>query len=261
MRATLRQQVDPFLQGYSASLEGCGLLNVSACSATQSLPSGGLAVVLYNPGSMPLSSASVRLPVESTGLAVTDSAGKVVPSQLSSTASSSTRGAGTNTPASAAYSLLFSAAVPALGSSVYFVKPSSALPQGAAAEEALETPPQSDTMVLQNDYLKVEFSVSGGGFSSITNLESGVSTSVKQEFLWYASYAEKGKQNSGAYIFRPNSTDTYPVSATPAKLTFVNGSVAQEVRMDVAPWLQATVRLFAGARTIEMEYKVSAMWL
>lgn len=46
----------------------------------------------------------------------------------------------------------------------------------------------------------------------IINKVSGISNTLSQSFHWYHSFVKQNDQNSGAYIFRPNSSDAYPVN-------------------------------------------------
>jgi lysosomal alpha-mannosidase len=59
-----------------------------------------------------------------------------------------------------------------------------------------------------------------------SNAATGVSVPLAQQFWWYnasVGNAEDG-QPSGAYIFRPNSTDPFPVSGETGWREGVGGS-------------------------------------
>lgn len=75
-------------------------------------------------------------------------------------------------------------------------------------------------IVLENDNLRVLFDTVSGKLESITNKLSGVSSSVRQDWLYYSSFAATGsdedKQNSGAYIFRPRGEETMIGNGAPA---------------------------------------------
>jgi hypothetical protein len=115
-------------------------------------------------------------------------------------------------------------------------------------------------VLIENNLVRVEFSSTTGRLSAITNKNTGLTTKVDQDFLWYASAHEEGDfQNSGAYIFRPNSTDAYPACSGVPQLQVVTGSVVQEIRYIACDWLAQTVRLTGNEPHVEFEYHVGAI--
>mgnify|MGYP001214415679 CR=1 FL=1 len=62
-------------------------------------------------------------------------------------------------------------------------------------------------------------------------------------------------QASGAYIFRPNSSELFGFDPRFAPtLEVEEGAVMAEVRMQTSPWASHTVRLAAGAAHLEVEW-------
>jgi len=73
-------------------------------------------------------------------------------------------------------------------------------------------------------------------------------------------------QKSGAYMFRPNSSNVLPPGSGQPTLTVVNGSIAVEVHQTYSPWVTHVIRLFHGEPFVELEYTVGpipkqAPWL
>jgi len=75
---------------------------------------------------------------------------------------------------------------------------------------------------ISNGILTVHFDASSGRISLIEDLVANVNVSASQDFVWYNSSAgdngdtkwgNDGTQNSGAYIFRPNSSEPYAVGS------------------------------------------------
>lgn len=115
-----------------------------------------------------------------------------------------------------------------MGTSTYFVKRSADKPE----------PPRNNKQapgVIQNNAVSVSYDSVSGQINQIRNKITSANVQglfsyiffslfeifiphvphevVKQEFLYYESYQE-GDQNSGAYIFRPKSSNTLPTCRT-----------------------------------------------
>ncbi|MGB1598329.1 MAG: glycoside hydrolase family 38 C-terminal domain-containing protein, partial [Promethearchaeia archaeon] len=104
----------------------------------------------------------------------------------------------------------------------------------------------------------------------MTNLEQGVTIEIDQTLHWYeaaqAGAEDKlcgdGQQKSGAYIFRPNNTaadggDAACVNADcRATLRVLKTQLVSEVEQVFSPWATQTVRLYAGARHVEVEWTI-----
>ena len=69
--------------------------------------------------------------------------------------------------------------------------------------------------------------------------------------------AADSTQNSGAYIFRPNSSTPIPVMTGEVVNTFTKSDTVQEVsQVWVDKWLKQTVRLYKNSRHVEVEFTV-----
>jgi hypothetical protein len=65
-------------------------------------------------------------------------------------------------------------------------------------------------------------------------------------------------QASGAYIFRPNTSNIFPASdsSSPAAVQVLTGPLVQEVHQVISPWLTQVVRLWAGQPYADFEFTV-----
>ncbi|KAA0171253.1 hypothetical protein FNF27_06372 [Cafeteria roenbergensis] len=259
----------------------CPRLNESVCLPAQSASSAGFSVVAFNWLARPRSAVQ-RIPIPDSwaAAAVTSSNGSVV---VSSTL--------TNEPVpfvsdGAARSVFFVAELPAAGFATFKVAPapSAALPKSASA-----VPP-----VISNGLFALQFNPATGELTGATNLRAGINASLKQEWLWYNSSAggpgwgNTGQgpnsfgQNSGAYIFRPNSSTAFPASeadaaafveagatdataaeklqgagrlsgSVPRSVRVTQGKNVVQVQQDFADWLTQTIRLVDGQDFAEIE--------
>ncbi|AWP05172.1 putative lysosomal alpha-mannosidase [Scophthalmus maximus] len=238
------------LTGSSAKRIYCDNLNISVCPLTES--SKKFSVSVYNPLARPVT-WPVRLPVNGTAYTVSDAKGQpvdcqVVPVSRATREVRKNRGFAIN-------ELVFQVQAPPLGFSTYSVSLLQDGPPPAAA-----TKHRAPT-AIQNKFLRVTFDPDTGLLSSLSNLETGQSISLTQNFYWYnASDGNNSEsdQPSGAYIFRPNSSTPFVISQR-AKTETVQNSVVQEVRQWFAPWVSQVVRLYSDSRALELEWTVGPL--
>ncbi|XP_034043246.1 lysosomal alpha-mannosidase [Thalassophryne amazonica] len=224
----------------------CDNLNISVCPLTES--SKKFSVTVYNPLARPVT-WPVRLPVNGTSYAVTDANGKAVDSQVVPVSKSTkevrrNRGFAVN-------ELLFQVQAPPLGFSTYSVSLLRYRPPPTSSQRQAPT-------AIENKFVRVTFDPDTGLLSGLTNLETKQTIKLTQNFYWYnASDGNNFEsiQPSGAYIFRPNSSTPFVISRT-AVTESIQTSVVQEVRQWFAPWVSQVVRLYAGSRTLEMEWTI-----
>ncbi|XP_072039220.1 lysosomal alpha-mannosidase-like [Amphiura filiformis] len=93
----------------------------------------------------------------------------------------------------------------------------------------------------------------------MTDVKSGMSTSVRQSFYYYVSSEgdSDSSQGSGAYIFRPNSTE--PVSLCVDKLIsfeVLKGDISHEIHQQCTSWLSQVIRVYKDERAAEFEWTV-----
>jgi len=138
-------------------------------------------------------------------------------------------------------------------------KPDTVLPKQVVAQD----------VTISNDYYTLTFSGQTGLLSSVSNLNSGVTTPINQSFFWYNSSSGNVAQDqnpgraSGAYAFRPNCTENvlwacepFSVGTGKASISVTSGALVNEVRQVFSDWVTQTVRLYMGSPSIEVEYTV-----
>uniref|UniRef100_A0A8C1WCW0 Alpha-mannosidase n=1 Tax=Cyprinus carpio TaxID=7962 RepID=A0A8C1WCW0_CYPCA len=67
---------------------------------------------------------------------------------------------------------------------------------------------------------------------------------------------KESPQTSGAYIFRPNSSDPFVINKTAETQIVTVSSTVQEVTQWFSPWVSQVVRLYEGHRELELEWTV-----
>jgi len=228
------------------SFSYCQFLNVSVCPALQVLGSGqSVPVVVYNPIAWDRTEY-FRLPVPIKGVEVVLSNGQAVASQVYS-----------NGDFPSSFTLAFAIQIPAMSFTSFVVQRATTSKNNYVP---LVTDPQAPFVALENAFIKAQFDTATGRLASIQNKVTNQLLLVDQQLVWYNASAGNNNlstQASGAYIFRPNRTDTFNLtSSNRASMAFLNGSVVQEIRQKWVPWAYQTVRLYEGASHLEFEHTV-----
>ncbi|KAM6288858.1 LOW QUALITY PROTEIN: lysosomal alpha-mannosidase, partial [Aegotheles albertisi] len=226
----------------------CDALNVSSCPLTEGATR--FTVTLYNPLARRVS-WPIRLPVNGATYTVTDPQGQPVPSQVvpMSNATLGLRGG-----AGAGAELLFQASVPPLGFSTFGV---TRLSHRDPRPPPAQRPPLAQPLEIRNEHLRVLFDPGSGLLSEIQNLDKGISLPVLQSFYWYNSSTgdAASPQPSGAYIFRPNSSE--PIAVTKGVTTsLIKNSLVQELHQNFSSWCSQVLRLHVGQPYLELEWTV-----
>jgi alpha-mannosidase len=120
---------------------------------------------------------------------------------------------------------------------------------------------------ISNGLLNVTFDSSTGMMKHISTAD--VTLEVKQQWGYYTSFdsafdqskdgESRNYQNSGAYIFRPNTPEKnfQPVHAMVKNAVFVNTSVGIDVYVTFdKPWIKQVTRVITGKPYVEIEYTV-----
>nr|CAD7587762.1 unnamed protein product [Timema genevievae] len=230
------------LVGNSSNLElkSCLLLNISLCEETER--SEDFLVTIYNPISHPVSQY-VRLPVSGDSYIVTDSNGESVVSQLVPIPQSVL-----NIPyrnSSALNELVFRATdLPPLGFTSYRVVLSK------TSEGAEKTEESEDLSIVQIN------STSGLVRSISIN---GTDLPLQQSLLYYSGYFGDDKvpvnTSSGAYVFRPNSSEPVTITENVA-VRVLKGPLVEEVHQVYSEWASQVIRVYKEENHVEFEWLV-----
>ncbi|XP_069460402.1 lysosomal alpha-mannosidase-like isoform X2 [Ambystoma mexicanum] len=228
----------------------CDYLNISVCPLTEN--STTFIVYLYNPLGRTVT-WNVRLPVSGAAYQVTDPAGHSVTNQVipvSEFTRAVRRDKGT-----APSELLFLAFVPPLGFTTYNVTRLSG--QASSPREQKSDRVGNTPLQIENEHIRVLFDPNTGFLCQIENLDKDIRLPLLQNFFWYSASRGTGDfpQVSGAYIFRPNKSDPFPMAAK-ATTHVVKGPLVVEVYQNFSSWCSQVVRLYPGQKFVELEWTV-----
>jgi alpha-mannosidase len=188
----------------------------------------------------------ISVPINHTNYMMIDSFGLTVPSQTNPNPSATAK--------DAPFLLWFRATVPPLGFTTYYIHSRCFANNGCKANVGRTVFNPMDAIVLENEYLRANFSSSTYRLSQLTNKKSKVVTNVDQNILTYESYPGPG-QASGAYIFRPNGP-AKPISGSNPTVTQTRGLLVQEVIQQFTPWATQITRLFDKQNYLEVETRL-----
>lgn len=276
----------------AATLEHCHCntlgtcLNISLCAYTTSRDS--FSVVAWNQKAQEALSA-IRLPVVGSSWSVTGPSGEVVPSQvvaiddrtkslpllyinyynLSKAEVAEQQEALAN---KATHILTFMARVQGVGYAVFSAKKATALhphEQRASVIEEEERAVGDLPIRVGNDMYTLTFDEHTKYLAEIKNMKSGLSTKLNVSWGWYNSSTggctpgilpyeySCSTQASGAYIFRPNSSDFwFPGPVQKPTLRIFEGPLVTEVHQSFSNWVTQVFRLTRGQPYVELEYTV-----
>jgi alpha-mannosidase len=249
-------------------------LNITMCAFTASHAS--FRVVAWNPVAHDgQTSQSFRIPVSGPHWCVTDeSTGHRIPAQVSpidkrtlsvpllyinhyGLNKSQTAEKVAQYSNKATHVLMFTAAPPPMGFATYAVK---AEPDEAKSKVEAATSPPADVsrdappFSVDNGIYKLMFDPATGMMTSITNMISGLTTSLEISWGWYNSSVDS-LQPSGAYIFRPNSSTVfYPGPQAIPTLQLVKGPVVTEIHQRFSEWATHVIRLVKDLPYVEVEW-------
>ncbi|CAH0492604.1 unnamed protein product [Peronospora farinosa] len=126
----------------------------------------------------------------------------------------------------APYSLVFSAELKPLSTTRFFVKQkgvdySTAMNENidehkerhenAGADGLDEYTENDDVVVLENQMMRAEISKMTGSITKLANKKKNIQIPLSLEVRYYQAFQDHGPK-SGAYVFRPDSNKTYPVT-------------------------------------------------
>ncbi|ESQ41355.1 hypothetical protein EUTSA_v10012546mg [Eutrema salsugineum] len=261
-------KVDPAL---NPTFQQCLLLNISYCPSSEINLSEGksLIVLAYNPLGWKRVDI-VRLPVVGGDIAVHDSEGNEVESQLvpftdeyAALRNYHVEAYLGHTPTQVPkYWLVFSVSVPPLGFTTYTI--STAKKTGGYSSKSYVSRYQKGEQSIidvGHGHMKLSFSTDQGTAINYLNSRTSMTEPVKQTFSYYSAYNgtnDKEPQNSGAYVFRPNGTFLIkPEGQVP--LTVIRGPLVDEVHQRINPWISQVTRVYKGKEHVEVEFIVGSI--
>lgn len=234
----------------------CDYLNISVCRITETEKS--VIINVYNPIARPISTY-IRLPVNTRNVLVFGSKAEAVKSQIMPV-SKETAQLRRNLKGFAAYEIVFPINIPALGFSTYFLN------QSSDEENKSFSPTYSELeeLNLKNDFIdnnkiRLEFSSETGRLVRMICKDTKLVLSVDQQFFWYKGSEgnQDSKQTSGAYVFRPNSSEPNEVCENnKAKVKIIKGPLVEEIHQSFGPFVSQVIRLYKDASYAEFEHTI-----
>ncbi|XP_053692769.1 lysosomal alpha-mannosidase-like [Sabethes cyaneus] len=225
--------------------QSCHQLNISVCEMSETRQT--FVVTLYNPLAH-VSRQYVRLPINSR-YTVNDPEGRKPRSQVVPIPS----------PVSelkfrkslAQDELVFLAEeIPPMGYKSFYVTENKDF-----RTENDEKPNPPDVTSIGNEYLTLGFN--DNGYLSTITVE-GQFYRLQQDFLFYeGAYGNNEvfeNRSSGAYILRPNGTES-PIGSK-LQITVVRGDLVQEVHQVFNEWVSQVIRVYQGEQHVEFEWLV-----
>ena len=252
----------------------CPRANVSLCPATQTPSPQGVAIVLYNQVTSPLSTWH-RVPVDSDSWTVVNATGSPVLAQMVANPAPLP-----DRDSASKYTLTFFAEnLPPMGYATYFMVPGTPVLGGPAPHaKRVEVEEMDASPVVENADVRLTFDESTGLLQSYVDKRSGVETKLNQYLAYYnasagehvvrtfdasghsSSYFDEINpgQAAGAYIMRVNSTTLYPINGKShtASLSVHSGPHGTEVVQAFGSWAYQVIRLYAGMSVPEIEYTI-----
>lgn len=235
----------------------CFLRNVSICPHTD--VSTSFVAIVYNPLARQ-NTWPIWLPISSSSADVYGPDGQMVKSEVLPVDQRTIEVRGKR--GNAGYSLVFQATAPAVGFSTYFIYTNKIAhkPKRNRGLYSEASSIQVDTFSIENKNIRLTFSNVTGLLLNVENLVYNVSVAVNQQLRWYNASAGNNvnsTQASGAYVFRPNSSETYDI-APGGKVTYkvVQTDVVKEVHQTFANWATQVIRLYDNSSYAEFEYTV-----
>nr|CAH0110923.1 unnamed protein product [Daphnia galeata] len=233
-------------------------LNVSQCDVSET--SSRFIVNIYNSLAKHVDKY-VRIPV-ATGESyqVLDPDGNAVDSQLIPISTQVLTIPGRKS--SATDELVFLAArLPPIGSKSYHIERATKNRRRHSFKSKSQRLVPGEDHIITSDKVKVRVDGTTGLLSSVT--VNGEEYFVQQEFLWYPGYngdnESADRRSSGAYIFRPNGTDAFPMRKTMAAaiITAVyTGPLVQEIHQFYDTWVSQVIRIYRGQEHVELDWVV-----
>ena len=116
---------------------------------------------------------------------------------------------------------------------------------------------------IENDYLRLEFSLTKGNLLKLSRKNLKLSVEFDQKFLYYEPEFmsnDKCVKSAGAYIFRSGSSEFIPNNKSIEIMTEVFKSrYVEEVRQVVNSFISRVIRLYKNTEYIEFEHTIGPL--
>ncbi|XP_055684931.1 lysosomal alpha-mannosidase isoform X1 [Lutzomyia longipalpis] len=260
---------------FTFDFDSCLLLNVSACEISETRDK--FMVTVYNALAHSVFHY-IRVPVDgSFEYEVTDYRSVPIPHQIISVPPQVTA---LHPDKAAGFELVFLATeLPPIGYKSFFIvrKPARMLntprvlfrdiPEVVlvannaqmSSDEPQKPPRNSNVVSIGNKYFSVGFD--SKGFLSSISLEDGSEHKLSQNFFYYEGAVGDNRvfknRSSGAYIFRPNSTERWVTDHVNVKV--IKGPVVEEVHQTFNDWISQVVRIYRDYNYVEFEWLVGSI--
>ena len=245
----------------------CPLLNVSICPAIREA-GDAFTVIVYNPQARARYDV-LTLPLYSaTNVTVTNSAGRVVASEVVPVPRTSAHTA-ESAPRAVMFTPFASSEGLGLGFDTFTVQPVTSTSSAGRLHRLRRRDDGSDadvpalrassaaTVSIENAAVRLTFDNATGLVVSWTELESGVSHDFSQNFFYYIPSEDGNAGTSNSYTFQPKAnTSLFPVSTAPVTLSVFKGAQVQMVHQTWGQWLSQTWRLTNASRLPEVEWTI-----
>jgi len=254
----------------------CDLANSTICPALETT-TGTVLLSVWNSQPQTRGTVNIRVPVTlNNGVkswSVAGPTGAAIPAQLVpvsviDTSLRTTYYGDANIPMSW---LVFQASIPATGYAVFALTPSTSVSDAPltyiSTLKKLRTGRLSGNAnpSITNGVVTITFDATTGRVNTYARSDNGISVPLTQDFWWYNSSNNGGPddktgdsgQQSGAYIFRPNSSDPFAVSSGAVTVNVVTGPILNEaIQIWPGNWASQVIRLYANSSAAEFEWTI-----
>ncbi|CAL8126674.1 unnamed protein product [Orchesella dallaii] len=265
-----------FSTGLGTTYEFCHLLNISVCTASETM--NDFVVSIYNPLARDLHNTYIRIPVSSPLWDVQGQSG-LIPSQIVNIPQPVLGIPGRRSKA--LYELVFPVeSLPGLSlsnfqvtrnttehvhslkikSQLKAIKKGGRIIHSSTSKLAASANLREDFMIKNSNGLAIVFDSLTGMLKSV--IKGSVEVPVQQNFYFYLGMAGDNskfeKRASGAYIFRPNTTESQPSPITERVFSYqvYKGSHVTEVHQVFTEWISQVIRLYDKTDLVEFEWMI-----
>ncbi|CAF1005631.1 unnamed protein product, partial [Didymodactylos carnosus] len=220
----------------------CQYLNISECLPIENQEQ--FTLTLYNPTIHPVVHYA-RIPV-TRDYTIRDPDGQIVMADFIPISKPTLNIPGRTSVAE--LQLVFRTILPALGFNTYYFEVKS-----TATKPSVKKVSQNEACRVRVDFDEE------GNLNQITNLDKNITFPMKQGFFYYKGFPGNNSrsdfQASGAYMFRPNSSDTYPVSNT-RTINCTKTDIVQTAQIIYNEWVSQEIRVYNDQLYVESEWTI-----